>query len=81
LVRLLGADKVRIEDGTFRVEVEPQRAAEINRELVQAGVDVSELRAAERSLEEIFFELTEEGGLGGSPEALTPGAGGGGSSS
>src|ERR1700682_5208138 len=76
LVRLLGADKVRIEDGTFRVEVEPQRAAEINRELVQAGVDVSELRAAERSLEEIFFELTEEGGEGGSPEALTPGAGG-----
>ena len=45
------------------------------------GVDVSELRAAERSLEEIFFELTEEGGEGGSPEALTPGAGGGGSSS
>ena len=81
LVRLLGADKVRIEDGIFRVEVEPQRAAEINRELVQAGVDVSALRAAERSLEEIFFELTEEGGEGGSPEALKPGAGGGGSSS
>jgi ABC-type multidrug transport system ATPase subunit len=68
LVRLLGADKVHVDNGTFRIDAEPGRAAEINRNLVQAGVDVSELRHAERSLEEIFFELTEDGGAGGTAE-------------
>jgi ABC-2 type transport system ATP-binding protein len=44
--------------------VDLSRAAEINQHLVQAGVAVSELHAGERSLEEIFMELTgTEGGL------------------
>jgi len=38
--------------------VEPQRAAEVNRVLVEAGIAVSELHSTERALEDIFFELT-----------------------
>ena len=41
-----------------------QRTAEINQRLVQAGVAVTELHADERSLEDVFMELTgTEGGL------------------
>jgi ABC-type multidrug transport system ATPase subunit len=74
LTRLLGADKVRFDDSMFRIDAEPGRAAEINRNLVEAGVEVSELRHAERSLEEIFFELTEGSGASGAPEPTPAGA-------
>lgn len=55
---LLGAHAVREYDGTLRVQVEPERVAEINRGLVEAGIAVSGLHAAERALEDVFFELT-----------------------
>jgi ABC-2 type transport system ATP-binding protein len=60
-----GAENVKdLGDGTFSLKVDLSRAAEINQHLVQAGVAVSELHADERSLEEIFMELTgTEGGL------------------
>ncbi|HEV2218480.1 MAG TPA: ABC transporter ATP-binding protein [Candidatus Dormibacteraeota bacterium] len=60
-----GADKVKVtDDGAFSLSVEPARAAELNRRLVQAGIDVNELRESERSLEDVFMELTgTEGGL------------------
>ena len=60
-----GADNVRqSEPGQFSVKVDLKRTAEINRLLVQAGVDVTELTASERSLEDVFIELTgSEGGL------------------
>jgi len=45
-------------DGSFSVAVLPQRAALINRHLVEQGIMVSELRPGERSLEDVFFELT-----------------------
>jgi len=51
-------------DGSFSVKVDLKRTAEINRRLVQAGADVTELRATERSLEDVFMELTgTEAGL------------------
>jgi ABC-type multidrug transport system ATPase subunit len=51
-------------DGAFRVNLDVARAAEINRKLVEAGIAVSELMSGERSLEEVFMELTgTEGGL------------------
>ena len=51
-------------DAGFRVKVDLSRAAEINRKLVEAGIAVSELSAGERSLEEVFMELTgTEAGL------------------
>ena len=47
----LGADKIKLMDGSaFSLNVDFARAAELNRRLVQAGVDVSELRESERSL-------------------------------
>jgi ABC-type multidrug transport system ATPase subunit len=51
-------------DGGFSLVVDLQRTADINRQLVQAGVAVTELHADERSLEDVFMELTgTEGGL------------------
>jgi ABC-2 type transport system ATP-binding protein len=51
-------------DNAFQVKADVARASEINRKLVEAGIAVSELRAGEKSLEEVFMELTgTEGGL------------------
>jgi ABC-2 type transport system ATP-binding protein len=65
LVKDLGAESIaELGDGTFSLKVEARRTAEINQHLVQAGVAVSELHMDERSLEDIFMELTgTEGGL------------------
>ena len=64
LTRMLGADAVIQRDGAFRLRVDAGRAAEVNRELVTAGVEVSELVSGQRSLEDVFIELTgSEGGL------------------
>jgi ABC-type multidrug transport system ATPase subunit len=58
LVELLG-DRVAVSpDGAFILRVESDRTAEITRRLVSAGVGVTELRSVERSLEEVFMELT-----------------------
>ena len=52
------------DDGAFTLSVEPARAAQLNRRLVQGGIDVTELRETERSLEDVFMELTgTESGL------------------
>jgi ABC-type multidrug transport system ATPase subunit len=60
-----GAENVTVlPDGAFSLKVDLSHTADINRHLVAAGVDVTELRATERSLEEIFRELTgSEAGL------------------
>ncbi|GAB3954697.1 ABC transporter ATP-binding protein [Kribbella albertanoniae] len=58
LTKLLGANAVHRYDETLRVQVDPGRAAEVNRVLVEAGVAVSELHSTERALEDLFFELT-----------------------
>src|SRR5229473_6617407 len=44
-----GAENVKLQpDGTFNLKVDPKRASELNRSLVQAGVEVSELHASEK---------------------------------
>jgi ABC-type multidrug transport system ATPase subunit len=65
LVGEAGPENVtRLADGSFNLKVDLKRAPELNRRLVQAGVDVSELHASERSLEDVFIELTgTEAGL------------------
>jgi ABC-2 type transport system ATP-binding protein len=65
LVQDVGAENVtEVGDGSFSLKVDARRTAEINTHLVQAGVAVSELHMDERSLEDIFMELTgTEGGL------------------
>jgi len=61
----VGPENVKLlQDGSYSVKVDLKRTAEINRRLVQAGADVTELRATERSLEDVFMELTgTEAGL------------------
>jgi ABC-type multidrug transport system ATPase subunit len=60
LVQILGQAAVAGVDGTLRLSVSPDRAADINAALVSAGIRVSELRPAERTLEEVFLSLTGE---------------------
>ena len=62
LVGVLGEAAVDRTDGAFRLRTDPGRAGDLNTRLVQAGVVVSELRASERSLEEVFLQLTGEEG-------------------
>jgi ABC-2 type transport system ATP-binding protein len=48
-------------DGVLSVATDIAHAAEINRALVEAGVEVSELYADKASLEDVFLELTGAG--------------------
>lgn len=50
---------VRVVDGILFLSVDPAQAALINRRLVSEGIDVSELRVDEQSLEDVFLQLTE----------------------
>src|SRR2546421_5241633 len=50
---------VRVIDGVLAISVDPSQAAAINRRLVSEGIDVSELRVSEQSLEALFLQLTE----------------------
>ena len=59
---LLGPDRVRISDGGLDLAIEAEKAAWVNGELVESGVAVSELRVRERTLEEVFLELTNDVG-------------------
>jgi ABC-2 type transport system ATP-binding protein len=56
--RLLGADRVDVLDGTLRLDTDLQDTARMNREMVLGGVSVSEIRQVERTLEDVFLELT-----------------------
>ena len=60
LESVVGQDKVQLQENLFRLAVDPSQAASINRGLVAEGVDVTELRTAEQSLEDVFLELTEK---------------------
>jgi ABC-2 type transport system ATP-binding protein len=55
---LPGVEAVATVDGHLDVTVDTGRAASINRELVGAGIAVSELSARQASLEDVFLELT-----------------------
>jgi ABC-type multidrug transport system ATPase subunit len=52
-------------------EADPPRAAAVNRQLVGAGLEVSEVRTARRSLQEVFLELTG-GRTGGADSVRRP---------
>jgi ABC-type multidrug transport system ATPase subunit len=60
LESLLKPDQVQLRDGLFSLTIDPSQAAAINRRLVADGLDVSELRVAEQSLEDVFLQLTEK---------------------
>ncbi|HET9242084.1 MAG TPA: ABC transporter ATP-binding protein [Gaiella sp.] len=59
VVSLRGVEAVERMDGALRIAVGPVPAEEINRVLVGAGIAVHELRPDRASLEEVFFQLTE----------------------
>jgi ABC-2 type transport system ATP-binding protein len=46
-------------DGAIRVAVDTTHSAELTRALVRADLDVCEVRPVERTLEEVFFEMTD----------------------
>ena len=56
--KLAGVEEVAVTDGMLRLDIDPEKAAEINEKLVSAGLRVSELRLSEQSLEEVFLQLT-----------------------
>jgi ABC-2 type transport system ATP-binding protein len=60
LVGAYGREAVGRQDGAIVLRANPQLSLEVNRTLMTAGVGVSELRPFERSLEEVFFQLTGE---------------------
>jgi ABC-type multidrug transport system ATPase subunit len=62
--RVLGRERVEVADGALRLKADPADASRINRELVLAGVAVSEVRPLERTLEDVFFGLIGEGEAG-----------------
>jgi ABC-type multidrug transport system ATPase subunit len=61
LERIRGVEQVARLDGGLRVAADPAAAPTINRALVEAGIEVGELRPERDSLEKIFLELTQEG--------------------
>ena len=60
LTHMFGRSIVSRRDGALHLQTKPEQSTEINRVLTSAGVGVSELRPYERSLEEVFFQLTGE---------------------
>jgi ABC-type multidrug transport system ATPase subunit len=57
-MRLAGDDGVQLHGDRLSVGLPADRAPELVRALVAADVDVHEVTAMERSLEEVFFEMT-----------------------
>ncbi|TYL46280.1 ATP-binding cassette domain-containing protein [Nocardioides sp. BGMRC 2183] len=60
-MRVAGEDGVRREDGALLLTLPPTTAPEVVRQLIAADLDVHEITTAERSLEEVFFEMTAPG--------------------
>lgn len=58
-----GDGQVTTADGELRLAIEPGSAASLTRALVRADVDVHEIRPLERTLEEVFFEITSTRGV------------------
>jgi ABC-type multidrug transport system ATPase subunit len=57
-VGLDGVAGAEVRDGMLVIDTDPNRAAEVNAGLVEAGLRVSEFKPLERSLEDAFLELT-----------------------
>jgi ABC-2 type transport system ATP-binding protein len=63
LEQLVGAGNVAVVDGSFRLRTEPEQAGRVSRALADAGVVLTELRPLERTLEEVFLEMTGAEGI------------------
>ena len=59
-MRIAGDDNVAVHGEGVQLDVGSDRAPELARALVAAGADVRELAPRERSLEEVFLDLTDD---------------------
>jgi len=59
---LPGVDGARVDDGALMLAADPRRAGEINRLLLDHGVEVSELTPVHATLEDVFLGLVREEG-------------------
>lgn len=59
-MQVAGDDAVQLVDDGVRLELPQDRAPELARALVEAGADIHEIRPSERSLEDVFFEMTTD---------------------
>ncbi|NEE01603.1 ATP-binding cassette domain-containing protein [Phytoactinopolyspora halotolerans] len=57
---IAGDDAVRVVDDGLDIDVDVSAAPRIARELVEADVAIHEIRPTERSLEDVFFEMTSD---------------------
>ena len=57
-VHVAGEDAVEVTDPGLRLDADAAQVPRLVRELVADGVEVLEVRPAERSLEEVFFRMT-----------------------
>jgi ABC-type multidrug transport system ATPase subunit len=57
---MFGADAIRIEGDAIVVQRSPSQSGEIMNALIGAGLSVTEVRPYERSLEDVFLQLTAE---------------------
>jgi ABC-2 type transport system ATP-binding protein len=64
LERLVGAGNVALVDGGFRLRTGPEQAGRVSRALADDDVVLTELRPLERTLEEVFLEMTDDGRTG-----------------
>ncbi|WP_109470994.1 ABC transporter ATP-binding protein [Ornithinimicrobium cavernae] len=62
VARRVAGDEVRVEHGELLVPLPPDRAPQLVRALVEQGLDVHSVRHGDRSLEDVFFEMTTNGG-------------------
>ena len=60
LTKMFGPEVISRQDGALHLKTKAENSVDINRQLTNAGIGVSELRPFERSLEEAFFQLTGE---------------------
>lgn len=59
VMKLPDIEQVELHNGYLQITVDQDRAPDINRALVCAGIAVSEIRMEQSSLEEVFLELTQ----------------------
>jgi len=62
--RVVGAANVSTVDSALHLATEPSRAPDLVRAMVDAGVDVHEVVARDRSLEDVFFAVTNAAASG-----------------
>jgi ABC-type multidrug transport system ATPase subunit len=60
-MRLAGEDAVQLDDDAVLLDVPADRMPQVVRALVTEGLDVHEAGISERTLEEVFFEMTDTG--------------------